>query len=172
MPQATPSSGGGNQGPPGSLTVVDENLLDATVEHEGASVHGTEAGEGLGKTSEAPHGVEVGAPAVLLNRLCVQLQGGHGLQRRSLQVVVITVQSHGVADEGLRVGIEGEGLEELGHGHRREVLVFVGRRILQLVLMHEDDEGAEAALLEHAHERRGDGLRPRIEQVVNAKALR
>mmetsp|Transcript_31846 Transcript_31846/g.101320 ORF Transcript_31846/g.101320 Transcript_31846/m.101320 type:complete len:483 (-) Transcript_31846:66-1514(-) len=156
---------------PGHAVRVGHDLLHVAVEHEGAAVDGAEPREGLGQAAEAPHGVEVGAAAVLLDGARVQLQRAHRLDGGALQVAVVAVQRHGVAHEGLRVRVEVECVEERSHGHVHHVLALPRGGVVLLVLGDVDDEGAEAAFLEHAHERRRDGLLRRRRHLLHLAVL-
>ena len=155
---------------PGLAVGVEEDLVDGPVEHEGAAVDGAEAGEALGQAAEAVHGVDVGRLAVAVERVDVEVDRHDRRQRRLLEVAVVDVEGHGVADELLRQLLEAEVVVELLHRHDRQVLALVRLDLVLVVALEVDEELAEPPLLEEAQERRAQRLAPRRGHLVDLAA--
>ena len=120
---------------------------------------GTKSREALGESSEAVDGVDVGRLAVPLDGVGVQLDRLGRDRRRLVEIPVIRVQSHGVAHEALRIGVQSVLLKQLSSGDAVEGLAFEeGGRLLLVVGLQEDEEVAELALLEETHQTRAQRL--------------
>ena len=120
---------------------------------------GTKSRETLGESSETVDGVDVGRLAVPLDGVGVQLDRLGRDRRRLVEIPVIRVQSHGVAHEALRIGVQSVLLKQLSSGDAVEGLAFEeGGRLLLVVGLQEDEEVAELALLEETHQTRAQRL--------------
>lgn len=142
------------------LAVLKEHLVHALVEHEGTTVDGTQTRETLRHAAQAVHRVDVRRLAVALEGVHIQLDGLCGGLGGLLEIVIIAVQCHGVAGEGLRVGVQAKVFVQLTGGDLVQGLaLMVGRRLGLVVVGQEDQEVAELTLLEKAHQTGVQGLR-------------
>ena len=76
-------------------------------------------------------------------------------KKRKEEILVVQVESHGVADEVDGALVEAELLVDVADG-LVGVLVLEGLRVGLVEVLHPDEEVAEAALLEQAHEAGGE----------------
>ena len=100
------------------LAVLVDELVNVGVEHVGTAVDGGKTGEALGKLAKAVERVDVWRLAVAGDGLAVEADALDGLRggARGIEVVVVEVEGHGVADEILGAGLEAELVKDLLHG--------------------------------------------------------
>jgi len=137
-----------------SLAVsVEQNLVNVLVEHEGAAVNRTQAGEAFRKAAQTIDGVQVRRTTVAVDRETVQPAGEEGGEGRLVQVLIRVVQGHGVPDEILGVSVQVELLVHLRHGGSAGVNL-VHDWVVFGHLAHEDKEATKVELLDHSDQRR------------------
>ena len=138
-----------------SLAVLQEDLVNWSVQHVGTTPDGAKPGERLRKVTKTVHWVEVRAVLVLElgDGVAVELHLLKKFLAAPLQVSVIWLEGHGVTDEGHGTGVEASILHKLVGGHR---LVLSELRVLWILndltglleeglkppLLHETDEGS------------------------------
>jgi len=106
-----------------SLASLVDELIDVGVEHIGTAVDGTEAGETLGELSQSVERVDIRRLSVARNTVAIQADALDGLGRSTgfIQVGIVVVKRHGVADKVLGCDLEAELVVDLLHGATAQV---------------------------------------------------
>ena len=99
------------------LVALVKDLVDLGVEHVRATVDSRETGEALRKLAKTVQGVDVRGLAVPGNRVTVQADPLDGLSSltRLLDVAIVQVQGHGMADEVPSGGLKAELVVDILH---------------------------------------------------------
>lgn len=109
---------------PGFAVGANKDLVDALVEHESAAVNGAQSREALGKASKTIQRIDIRTLSVSLERVHIKLNSLGGGGSRLIEVVIIAMQGHCMASEGLGVGVKTELLVQLSGGHLIERLAY------------------------------------------------
>mmetsp|Transcript_30538 Transcript_30538/g.57215 ORF Transcript_30538/g.57215 Transcript_30538/m.57215 type:complete len:316 (-) Transcript_30538:54-1001(-) len=152
-------------------TLVVDNFIDVLVQHEGTTMNGTNSGESFGQTSQSVDRIDVGGSSVSTEGITIGLELRDGWQGRQVHVFFVELQTHGVTDELMSVGLQPKVGVELTHGHFGEVSSLMGFRFLGVVLVNVQEEVAEAAFLKQSHERRRERLFGRGRDLQNLASL-
>lgn len=91
-------------------------------------------------------------------RVVVELDPLHGVQRRPVHIAVVGMQGQGMPNEIYGRRSEAKLCIQGRHRHPAEVAPAVRPRVLFLVILDEDEEVARAPLLEQAQQRRPQRL--------------
>jgi len=137
-----------------SLAVLNDDVVDGSVEHVGTTVDGAETSKALRKLTKTVERVEVRALCSSITRegVEVELHAKNRLESRLSQIVIVQVQADCVADEIDGIRLEAELGVELSHGHLGEIVALVGLGIVGLVLLCVEEELGATTLLEETHE--------------------
>lgn len=100
------------------LATLVLDLVDVGVQHVSTAVDGRQTGEALGQLSESVERVDVRGLSVASDRVTVEADTVDGLGGLAggINVTVVEIKSHGVADEVTGTGLEAELFVDLLHG--------------------------------------------------------
>mmetsp|Transcript_28912 Transcript_28912/g.44457 ORF Transcript_28912/g.44457 Transcript_28912/m.44457 type:complete len:200 (+) Transcript_28912:348-947(+) len=140
------------------LPVFVQNLFDILVEHKRSSVNGANSGKSFRQASQTVNRINVRRCSVATEGIAIRLEFLDGTQGGLVHVGLVELQTHGVTDELVGIGLHSKVRVKLAHGHLGQITTLVRLRIFRDVLINEQQEFAKAALLKESHKRTHQGF--------------
>ena len=141
-----------------SLSIFEQNLVNLGVEHVSSSMNCAKSGESLRKTSKTVDWVQERRVTISSNGLEVKLDLENCVCSWLVQVIVCSMECHGVTKEINRVRFKFVVLVNVTHVLVFHVDCFPGRLVVQFTVFNILVKVHASLLLEQAHEFRLESL--------------